>query len=177
MGKLGRPVTSLYPCLLVLLTLSGCTAIHQQIVAAARQAGDKVVTTPEKVVQESNCAKREQPFVQFESLEILPERVKPGGRVNYRLIYVMCPLKKFSDTAKARVTRNVLFKGEQVAHNVKEIFALKAGRWAVDSFFTLPPESPLGFYALEVGLETASGRSQKKVRSFVVSDEFYLSGQ
>jgi hypothetical protein len=65
----------------------------------------------------------------------------------------MCPLKKFSETVKARVTRNMLFNGEQVAHNVKEIFELKAGRWAVDSFFTLPPESPLGVYALEVVLK------------------------
>jgi hypothetical protein len=175
MRKLARLI--LYPCLLVLLALSGCTAIHQQIVAAGRQAGEKVVTTPEKVVQESQCAKREQSFVHFESLEVLPETVKPGARVNYRLIYVMCPLKKFSDTMKARVTRNMLFKGEQVAQNVKEIFELRAGRWAVDSFFTLPPESPLGVYALEVGLETPGGHSHKEVRNFVVSDEFYLSGQ
>jgi hypothetical protein len=167
----------LYPCLLVLLALAGCTAIHQQIVAAARQAGEKVVTTPEKVVQESKCAKRKQSVVDFESLEVLPETVKPGARVNYRLIYVMCPLKKFSDTVKARVTRNMLFKGEQVAQNVKEIFELRAGRWAVDSFFTLPPESPLGVYALEVGLEAPGGHSQKMVRNFVVSDEFYLGGQ
>jgi hypothetical protein len=132
MRKLGRLI--LYPFLLVLLALSGCTAIHQQIVAAARQAGEKVVTTPEKVVQESKCAKREQSVVHFESLEVLPETVKPGGRVNYRLIYVMCPLKQFSETMKARVTRNMLFKGEQVAHNVKEIFELKAGRWALIRF-------------------------------------------
>jgi hypothetical protein len=151
MRKLARLI--LYPCFLVFLALSGCTAIHQQIVAAARQAGEKVVTTPEKVVQESKCAKREQTVVHFESLEVLPETVKPGARVNYRLIYVMCPLKKFSETVKARVTRNMLFNGEQVAHNVKEIFELKAGRWAVDSFFTLPPESPLGVYALEVVLK------------------------
>jgi hypothetical protein len=120
---------------------------------------------------------RSNHFLKFESLEVLPDRVKPGGRVNYRLIYVMCPLKKFSDTIKARVTRNMLFKGGQVAQNVNKIFELKAGRWAIDSFFTLPPESPLGVYALEVGLEIPGGHSQKEVRSFVVSDEFYLSGQ
>jgi hypothetical protein len=67
MRKLGRLIQ--YPFLLVLLVLSGCTAIHQQIVAAARQAGEKVVTTPEKVVQESKCAKLEQSFVHFESVE------------------------------------------------------------------------------------------------------------
>lgn len=53
----------------------------------------------------------------------------------------------------------------------------KTAGLTVDSFFTLAPESPLGVYALEVGLETPGGHSQKEVRSFVVSDEFYLSGQ
>jgi hypothetical protein len=176
MGKLGRAVT-MYSCLLVLLTLSGCSAIHQQIVATARQPGEHIVTTPERIARESNCAKRERPFVQVESMEVLPEMVKPGARVNYRLVYVMCPLKKFSDTMKARVTRNMFFKGEQVAGSVKDAFELKAGRWAVDSFFTLPPESPLGIYGLEVSLETPGGHAQKQVRSFVVSNDFYLSGQ
>jgi hypothetical protein len=34
----------------------------------------------------------------------------------------------------------------------------------------------LGVYALEVGFETPNGGAYKKVRSFVVSNEFYLSG-
>jgi hypothetical protein len=177
MGKLGRIVKFAWFGVLTVVALSSCTAIQQQIVATARQPGDKVLTTPEKVGQESNCAKREQPFIQVESMEVLPEKIKPGGRVNYRLVYVMCPLKKFSETMKTRVTRNIFFKGESVARNVKEAFALRPGRWAVDSFFTLPPESPMGVYALEVGVETPSGQIQKQVRSFVVSNEFYLSGQ
>ena len=176
MGKLGRIVTTLSPCLLGLSTISGCSAIHQQIVAAARQPGDQIVTTPEQVLKESNCATRERPFVQVESMEVLPEKVKPGGRVNYRLVYVMCPLK-LADSMKARVTRNMFFKGEQVARNVKDGFELKPGRWIVDSFFTLPSDAPLGVYALEVGFETPGQVHKQVVRSFVVGDEFYLSGQ
>ena len=166
-----------YSSVLFLLLLSGCSSIHQQIVAAARQPGDKILTTPETVVRDAKCANREQPFVRVESIEVLPEMVKPGSRVNHRMIYVMCPLRKFSDTLKGRVTRNVFFKGEPVARNVKDAIELKAGRWAVDSFFTLPPESPLGVYALEVSLEIPNGHVQKQIRSFVVSDEFYLGGQ
>jgi hypothetical protein len=175
MGKLGRIVSTAYRAVLLLITLSGCSAIHQQIVAAARQPGDQIVTTPEKVVREANCAKRERPFVQVESMEVLPEIVKPGGRVNYRLVYVMCPLK-LADAIRIRVTRNMFFNGEQVARNAKDAFEVKPGRWMVDSFFTLPPDSPLGVYALEVGFETPDGQAQKRVRSFVVSNEFYLSG-
>ena len=100
---------------------------------------------------------------------------KPGGRVNYRLTYVMCPLKP-SETIKTSVQRRMFFKGGQVARNVNDAFELKPGRWVVDSFFTLPTNSPLGVYALEVGFETPNGGAYKKVRSFVVSNEFYLSG-
>lgn len=177
MAKLGLTVTSACFGVMILLALSGCVAIQQQIVAAARQPGNTMVTTPEKVSQERNCAKREQPFVQVESMEILPEMVKPGGRVNYRLVYMMCPVKKFSDTMRTRVSHNMFFQGEQVARNLNDAFELRAGRWAVDSFFTLPPESPLGVYALEVGVEAPGGQIQKQVRSFVVSNEFYLGGQ
>jgi hypothetical protein len=38
----------------------------------------------------------------------------------------------------------------------------------VDSFFTLPANSPLGVYALEVSFDTPSGQAHKKVRSFIV---------
>src|SRR5687767_14769687 len=127
MGKLGRILTTLYSSLLI-MTLYGCSAIHQQIVAGVRQPGDRIVTTPETVLKEANCAKKARPFMQFESLEVLPEMVKPGARVNYRVVYVMCPLK-LSESIKTRVTRNMLFKGEQVARNVKDGFELKPGRW------------------------------------------------
>ena len=72
------------------------------------------------------------------------------------------------------MTRSLFFKGEQVASNVKDGFELKPGRWIVDSFFTLPPDSPMGVYALEVAF---GSHAQKQVRSFVVSSEFYLSGE
>jgi len=154
--------------------LYGCSAIRQQVVAGARQPGDRIATTPETVIKEANCAKRQRPFMQFESMEILPERVKPGARVNYRVVYVMCPIKLY-ESIKTRVTRNMFFKGEQVARNVKDGFELKPGRWIVDSFFTLPPDSPMGVYALEVAFDTPNGYDQKQVRSFVVGNEFYLS--
>ena len=169
MGQLSRIATFLY----VGSLLSGCSALHQQIVAAARQPGDQIVTTPETVLKEPNCASRARPFAQLESMEVLPEMVKPGARVNYRVIYVMCPLK-LAESIKTRVIRSIFFKGEQVARNVKDDFELKPGRWIVDSFFTLPPDSPIGVYALEVIFDS---QPQKQVRSFVVSSEFYLSGE
>jgi hypothetical protein len=176
MGKLTELTITLHFAVLSLLVFSGCSALYQQIVASARQPGEQIATTPDQVWQDFNCTKRVRPFVQVESMEILPEMIKPGGRVNYRLIYVMCPLKP-SEVIKTRVLRNMLFKGEQVARNVNDAFELKPGRWVVDSFFTLPTNSPLGVYALEVGFEAPTGQAHKKVRSFVVSNEYYLSGE
>jgi len=174
MGKLVRLI-GVAIAVLSLLALTGCSALYQQAVAAIRQPGDHITTTPDQVWLDFECARRKRPFVQVESMEVVPQMIKPGGRANYRLIYVMCPLEP-SETIKTRVQRRMLFRGHQVARNVNNDFELKPGRWVVDSFFTLPPESPLGVYALEVGFETPNGQVHKQVRSFVVSDEVYLSG-
>jgi hypothetical protein len=173
MGQLTRQLSVFS----MLWMLAGCANIHQQIVSGARQPGQQTLTTPERLWKDNSCEKANRPSVSVESLEVLPEKVKPGARVNYRLIYAMCPANKFSETVSARVHRNLLYKGQEVARNVKDDLELRAGRWAVDSFFTLPTETPLGVYALEVVVETTSGRSRKFTRSFVVSDEFYLSGE
>jgi hypothetical protein len=176
MGKLSDHMLVVCFALLALLTFSGCSAIYQQVVASARQPGEQVAATPDQVWHDFNCSKRDRPFVHVESMEVLPEMIKPGGRVNYRLIYVMCPVKP-SEVIKTVVSRRMLFKGEQVARNLNEAFELKPGRWVVDSFFTLPTNSPLGVYSLEVGFEAPNGHAHRKTRSFVVSNEFYLSGQ
>ena len=112
MGKLGQRVIS-YSIVPLVMTISACSAIYQQVVATARHPGEQIATTPDKVWQELNCAKRERPFVQVERMEVLPEMIKPGGRVNYRLVYVLCPLKP-SEVLKTRLVRNMLFKGERV---------------------------------------------------------------
>ena len=175
MGKLTRQLVPFSLVLLALVPLAGCSALYQQIVAAARQPGDQIATLPEQVWMDFKCAERERPFVRVESMEVVPEMIKPGGRVNYRLTYVMCP-RHPSETVKTSVQRRMLFNGGQVAQNVNDAFELKPGRWVVDSFFTLPTNSPLGVYALEVGFVTPDGGAHKTVRSFVVSNQFYLSG-
>jgi hypothetical protein len=175
MGKLSKDILGLVVAVFGVIALSGCTTLYQQAVAVIRQPGEQIATAPDQVWKEMDCSNRERPFVRAESMEVLPERIRPGGRVNYRLIYVMCPAKP-SEIIKTRVARRMLFKGEQVARNVNDAFEIKPGRWVVDSFFTLPADSPLGVYALEVIFEAPNGMAHKKVRSFVVSNESYLSG-
>jgi hypothetical protein len=175
MGKLNKKLLGLIIAIFSMVALSGCTTLYQQAVAATRQPGEQITTTPDQLWKEMDCAKRERPFVRAESMEVLPEKIRPGGRVNYRLIYVMCPAKP-SEVIKTRVARRMLFKGEQVARNVNDAFEIKPGRWVVDSFFTLPVDSPLGVYSLEVGFEAPNGLAHRQVRSFVVSNESYLGG-
>jgi hypothetical protein len=150
-------------------SLAGCTTLYQQAVLAMRQPGEQIAGTPEQIWRDFDCGNRERPFVRAESIEVVPERIKPGGRVNYRLIYVMCPVKP-SEVIKTRVSRKMLFKGQQVASSINDAFEIKPGRWVVDSFFTLPPNSPLGVYALEVSFDAPSGQAHKKVRSFIVAN-------
>ena len=176
MGKLGSDTLALFFTIAVVATLSGCTSLYQQAVAALRKPGEQITASPDQVWQDFDCRKRERPFVRTESMEVVPEMIKPGGRVNYRITYVMCPTKP-SEVIRTRVSRRMLFKGEQVAHNVNDAFELKPGRWVVDSFFTLPKDSPLGVYALEVSFDAPNGLGHKKVRRFVVSDDRLLSDQ
>lgn len=157
------------------LALGGCSPVYQQAIAAIRKPGEKVATTPDRIWREFKCETRARPFVQTESLQLVPERTTPGGRINYRLVYVMCPLHP-SQVIATRVSRKILYQGQQVAMNVNENFEIKPGRWVVDAFFTLPANSPLGIYTLEVSFESPKGQAHKQVRSFEVGNGSYLSG-
>jgi hypothetical protein len=173
MGKLS---CAFVPFIAALAALpSGCSTLYQKAVVALRQPGEQIAGTPDDVWRDYKCANRERPFVRTESMEVVPDRIKPGDRVNYRLIYVMCPVKP-SEVIKTRVSRRMLFKGQQVSVNVNDAFEIKPGRWIVDSFFTLPLNSPVGVYALEVSFDAPAGQAHKRVRSFVVGNEGHLSG-
>jgi hypothetical protein len=177
MGKLVRNAVVACFAFLTTVALSGCSSmVYQQALSAIRRPGEHVRTSPDQVWNDLKCAERERPFVWFESLEIVPNLIKPGYRTNYRIVYVMCPLGP-SEVIKTRVGRRILFKGEEVANNVNDAFELKPGRWVVDSFFTLPRESPLGVYSLEVSFETSNRKAHKKVGSFVVSNDYLLLGE
>jgi hypothetical protein len=157
------------------LALASCAPVYQQAIAAMRRPGERIATTPDRVWREFDCESRARPFVQAESLQLVPERIRPGGRINYRIVYVMCPVQP-SQVIAIPVFRKLLHNGQQVASSVKENFEIKPGRWVVDAFFTLPANSPPGVYTLEVSFESPGGQTHKQVRSFEVSDRGYLAG-
>src|SRR5687768_15034464 len=123
MGKLTKNILVICFALLSLVTLSSCSALYPQVVTSAWKPGEHFATTPDQMWHDFNYSKRDRPFVHVESMEVLPEMIKPGGRVNYRLIYVMCPVKP-SEVIKTVASRRMLFKGEQVARNLNETFEL-----------------------------------------------------
>jgi hypothetical protein len=158
-----------------LVTLYGCSVLYQKTLVAFRQSGEHIRTFPDQLWRELNCSDRELPFVQFESMEVLPEMIRPGTRANYRLVYAMCPVRP-SEVIETRLLRKIIIKGEQVISNAQDSLELKPGRWVVDSFFTLPEESPLGTYELEIILEYDHA-VYKMVRRFDVSSQYYLISQ
>jgi hypothetical protein len=160
---------------LSLVALYGCSVLYQKTIVAFRQSGEHVRTYPDQLWSELNCSERELPFIQLESMEVMPDTILPGTRANYRLVYAMCPLRP-SEVIETRVLRKIVFKGEQIISNADDSLELKPGRWVVDSFFTLPEQSPLGVYELEITFE-ANRIAHRMVRSFVVSNQYYLISQ
>ncbi len=173
---MGKLISRVLPLLAALsIALIGCSTFYQEALVILRQPGEEMAATPDQIWRDFNCGERERPFVQAESLEVIPERMQPGARVNYRLVYVMCPSQP-AGVIRTGISRKLLHKGREVAASFKDKFEIKPGQWNVDAFFTLPPNTPLGVYALEVSFEAPRGEIHRKVRSFVVDDEGYLGG-
>jgi uncharacterized protein YceK len=63
MGKLSKNILGLIIAIFSLVAVSGCTTLYQQAIAATRQPGEQIATTPDQLWKEMDCANREQPFV------------------------------------------------------------------------------------------------------------------
>jgi hypothetical protein len=132
--------------------LFGCTTIKMQL----REAGEQLMTFPEPVAAEYRCSKRQLPFVKVERSEVMPARLRPGGRINHRFVYVMCP-SRASEVVKGTLYTRIQYKGKTV-HNDSIERELQPGRWVVDAFITLPKMATPGMYALEARFESSKGR-------------------
>lgn len=135
-----------------LSAMLGCTAIQVRL----RQPGEQLLSFPDVVAAEYDCAKRSLPFLKVEKSELIPPRLRPGGQINHRIVYVMCP-KHASGVIEGKLYTRVQFKGTTV-HSEAVERDLQPGRWLVDSSVTLPEQAPAGMYALEVNFESSKGR-------------------
>ncbi len=135
-----------------LSAMLGCTAIQLKL----RQPGERLMDFPEPVAVEYDCAKRRLPFFKLEETELVPSRLRPGGQINHRFVYVMCP-SRLSGVIEGKLYTRIQFKGKTV-HSDAVKRELQPGRWVVDSFVTLPEKAMPGMYALEGRFESSKGR-------------------
>jgi hypothetical protein len=129
----------------------GCSAIERKL----REPGEQLATFPGSVADEYDCAQRRLPFIEVEQAEIIPSRVRAGGRLNHRFVYVMCP-ERASGVIEGTLYTSILFKGKTV-HSDDVQWELQPGRWVVDSFISLPGLAKPGMYALSARFESQRG--------------------
>jgi hypothetical protein len=120
-----------------------------QLRRALREPGQELVDLPAKVERQYDCEEKKLPFFRLEKNELNPSRVRPGGELNHRIVYAMCPEHPTEVIKGALVTR-IRFKGEPIASETLDPFEIKPGRWIVDAFITLPESAEEGVYALEL---------------------------
>jgi hypothetical protein len=137
--------------LVLCVMLSGCAS--SQLVGrmrrASRDPGQKLLDLPDKVEKHYACKERVLPWFKLERNEINPKRVEPGGQINHRIEYALCP-KNATAVVTGTLTTRVRFKGEIVLLDEIPDFEIKPGRWRVDAFVRLPENAEPGVYALEL---------------------------
>jgi hypothetical protein len=141
----------------------GCTAIKLGL----RDPGETNKSMPDAVASEYHCEKRQLPFFELESVELLPERVKRGKEINHRIVYVMCP-EHPTEVVKGRLDTRILHRGKAIFSEMIE-HELKPGRWIVDTFIPLPELAEPGVYALQLEFHSAYGEINSQ-SDFVVTD-------
>jgi hypothetical protein len=155
---------------LLLAAALGCQTartVAGQTQRALRPPGEKLAALPEEVAEEYGCSRIARPFVRLERVEIVPDRVRAGGKVNHRFVYALCPVRASEGVRGALVTR-VLHAGRTVLRDREPRYELKPGRWIVDATVEIPEAAKPGVYAIEVAFEGASVRFGAE-RAFAVS--------
>ena len=160
------------------LMLGGCAVMEQSmdsikvasqsVIVSMRKQGEKMVRTPEKTNEKYACTPYRKHMLQLEEVQVLPTVVTSGKEINQRIRYAFCPSTP-SDTLKGRITRTVLFKGQEVFQDTTD-YEFKPGTWTVDVFIGIPKEAGGGVYALDVALQYGN-ETLKESNSFVVKDQ------
>ncbi len=153
-----------------LSAMLGCTAIKVKL----REPGERLLSFPAPVAVEYDCTKRRLPFIEVEESELIPLRLRPGGQLNHRFVYVMCP-SRASEVIEGTLYTRIQFKGKTV-HSDSVKRELQPGRWVVDSFITLPEKAKPGMYALAARFESPKGRFSFH-SDFLVEEGFKILGR
>lgn len=143
--------------LCVAIVTSGCQAtapllrsaedLGERAISKMRSAGEKNLATGATVAQELPCSAPGAAPARLESSSVLPQRPRPGGEINHRLVISACPLGRHDPAGT--LTRRFTHLGRTMFED-HQPYVIKPGRWAVDAFIGLPPHVSPGPYRLEV---------------------------
>ncbi len=145
---------------LIMLVASGCGSrreaarksvdLAQNEEFERRKSGETQVNSPTEITPELGCGGRRVTVARFEKGEVIPIRPVPGREVNYRIAYSACP--GYAERLSGTLTRRLTY-GRQVIMEEKENVTLKPGRWTVDIFIGIPPQTAPGWYRFETVFE------------------------
>ena len=132
-----------------------------------RKPGEVLVSHPDSVWKERDCANVQRPYVVIELNEVLPPRLTAGDEFNHRMTYAMCPARG-ADVVVGDLSRRITFKGNTVFEDVSRRFELRPGRWRVDAFVGIPGSAPAGVYSVDVSF-SGGGVQFERSASLVVN--------
>ncbi|MBN8449748.1 MAG: hypothetical protein J0M13_12200 [Candidatus Accumulibacter sp.] len=135
-----------------------------------RKPGEKLVSHPDVVWKERQCAKLQRPFVDIDLNEVLPPRVTAGDEFSHRMVYSMCPLRT-GEVVIGDLSRRITLKGNTVFEDVSRRFELKPGKWQLDAFIGIPAAAPPGVYAVEVAFSGGTLQFQRSVSLVVINQK------
>ena len=162
------PIRSVVWVVALCILASGCANLIDSTRMNLRQPGERLRDLPDSVAEQYACSERALPHVEIESNELLPKRLRPGGELNHRLIYALCP-KSPTDVVRGRLQTLIRHRGEAFVIEEIDDYELKPGRWVIDAFIELPKDAESGVYALEVVFLSKGLKFEKSV-TFAVQD-------
>ncbi len=148
------------------VVLTGCnsapvrivTDTYQSMVYKSRTKGERETGAPAAVRQELGCNDKKPFELKLEQSELVPARFKSGREVNHRFVYAACTPRDAVQTYA--LVRRISRAGKLLFEDRDANFAVKPGRWVVDTFIGIPASAVAGSYSLEVSFESrAAGRS------------------
>lgn len=148
--------------LLAVMLVAGCrgsAAIRmaaedaaQQEEIKARAPGEQLVKGADDVKPELGCSERRPVRARIDKGEVIPVRPAPGREINHRIVYSACG---GAEQLTGTMTRR-LYYGRQVLMESKEPLTLKPGRWTLDVFVGIPPQTEPGWYRTEAVFEVTT---------------------
>jgi len=137
-----------------------------------REAGEQLLTTPDKIWRKLGCDQRALPYVQVEENEIIPVRLEGGEKINHHMVYSLCPPGP-TEVVLTRLTRQIYYKGNIIFQDANTNYELKPGRWSVDAFITVSKKAQPGIYSLKIELNTGKEKITQNANFVVIpsSDE------